>query len=111
MGLQFISDVLYDIAAGADGTDITSVDLSGGVKGGGGSYTFSKTNGPAWLNVSADGKIIGTRSGTASKTTAVISVTDSNSVAKSITIRVGKYFMLRVFHPVIRPLHMISRRQ
>ena len=94
-GMQFISNIAYDVPMGANGTQVDSIDLSGGVKGGSGDYLFTKVSGPDWLKISKDGKLSGTRSGIAPTTTAVIKALDtknSKGAYRTITIRVGRVF-------------------
>ena len=88
--LEFSDSSAYDIPSGEAGSAISEIDVSGAAKYGQKPYTFSKESGPSWLNVSADGKITGTRPMTAqAATTATIKVTDGASASKTITIAIG----------------------
>ena len=80
----------YDVPAGKVGASITTIDVSGGVTGGEGSYTFSMGHGPEWLSVSADGKITGTRPASSQGATiAGITVEDGEGRFDDIIINVG----------------------
>ena len=87
--LVFVWQSSFEIPPGVTGTAITGFDVSGAVSGGGAPYTFSKTGGPGWLNVSAGGAVSGTRGAAAPATTATITVTDSAGKTRDITIAVG----------------------
>ena len=85
--LLFVDSNDYNVPKGYTGTEIDEIDLSDAVSGGTAPYTFSKESGPDWLNVSADGKITGTRpSESSAADNAVIKVTDSASATKQISI-------------------------
>lgn len=87
---NFVDNDGYDVADGYAGDAINEINISSAVSGGTAPYTFSKESGPSWLNVSADGKITGTRPMTAqAATTATIKVTDGASASKTITIAIG----------------------
>ena len=87
--LVFVWQSSFEIPPGVTGTAITGFDVSGAVSGGGAPYTFSKTGGPGWLNVSAGGAVSGTRGAAAPAATATITVTDSAGKTRDITITVG----------------------
>ena len=92
--MSMYSNVGYNIPMGAAGTAIDVVDIKNGAKGGSAPYTFSKSSGPSWLNVSSDGKISGTRpNSTQEETIATISVRDANNTTKTITIHIGEVFI------------------
>ena len=91
-GLAFTHSAAYDIPAGRVGTAITAIDVSGGASGGVLPYTFTLEGAPAWLSITSDGAITGTRPSTAQPAaTATVRVTDSAYPAesKTITIQVG----------------------
>lgn len=69
---------------------IYSFSVSGSVEGGTGPYTFSKTSGPSWINVSTDGTISGTPTQVGDNEDLVVRVTDNDSNYKEITIPVNR---------------------
>ena len=68
---------------------ITSYSVADHVSGGQTPYVFSKTSGPDWIIVSADGTVSGTPTTVGSNKDLVIRVTDNNGDYKEITIDVG----------------------
>ena len=80
----------FDIPSGNTYTGISTVNVTSGVSGGTPPYTFSKVNGPSWLNVGSTGNISGSRQGSASETTATIQVSDATGASRTITINVGQ---------------------
>lgn len=93
--LVFQDDVGFDIPEGYANDPISSIDVSSAVSGGKAPYTFSKVSGPAWISVSADGTISGTRpAAVEAASELVVKVTDSASNEKSITIAVGATVVL-----------------
>ena len=88
--LNFIKQDSFNVPSGAVNTAMSAIDVSGAVSGGTPPYTFSKTSGPVWLNVSASGVISGTRPGsTSTSTNGVIAVTDSTGATKSMPLTIG----------------------
>ncbi|MBQ6947241.1 MAG: S-layer homology domain-containing protein, partial [Clostridia bacterium] len=81
---------LYDIPTNFTGTPITSYSVKGGVIGGTEPYVFSKTSGPDWVTVAADGTVSGTPTVIGTNAELVIRVTDAESNYKEITVFVGK---------------------
>lgn len=92
--LTFTDSAEYDIPAGAAGTAIAPVDVSGGVYGGTSPYTYSLSSNPTWLSIDENsGVISGTPDRLMDETTVTVQVTDSaapTAAAKTITIKVGK---------------------
>jgi len=97
--LVFVDSPGYDIPEGLIGSDILpAINVSGAVSGGtgAGTYRFTKTGGPDWVNVSTDGVITGTRPGAATgATTAEVTVTDGNGKTNKITIAVGAVYTVK----------------
>ncbi|MBQ6947191.1 MAG: S-layer homology domain-containing protein [Clostridia bacterium] len=92
--LTFTDSYLYDIdEALYVNRAMTPVDYSVGVLGGTGSYTFSKTSGPDWLNVAANGTVTGTPTAFADQTEMVIRVTDEAGAFCEITVEVNSVSM------------------
>ena len=90
--LTFMDSDSYDVPAGIVNTAISEINVSGGVSGGTAPYSFSFEPGaPIWLTIDGStGIITGTRpAAPTDAATAVIRVTDSASVSKTITINVG----------------------
>ena len=88
--LTFTNNGEYDVPAGNISTPITNIYLSGGVSGGTPPDTYSKTSGPAWLNVSSEGVITGTRPSTIqAETSALIMLKDDAGNVKNFSIKVG----------------------
>ena len=82
----------FDVPTGMVSTDITPIDVSGGLIDGQAPYTFSLENAPSWLSISDAGVISGSRPATASEaTTATVKVVDSSipALSDSITINIG----------------------
>ena len=87
--MKFVSDGL-NVPDGVGGTPITMINAASGVSGGVSPFTFEMVIGPLWLEVSADGKITGTRPVTYREATwAEIRVTDDEGAYREITIDVG----------------------
>ena len=72
------------------GTPITSFSVASGADGGTKPYTFSKTSGPNWINVSSTGNVSGTPTATGNNASLVVKVKDKVGNNKEITINVGK---------------------
>ena len=87
--LTFNDSDEFDIARSYVGKPITYKNVSGNVEGGTKPYTFSKASGPAWINVSEDGKITGTPEVAGTNEDLVVKVTDSVGDYKTITITVA----------------------
>lgn len=88
--LAFEDSNYFDIQAGTGNTTIGFIYCHSYVTGGKPDYTYSKTSGPDWLQVAADGTITGTRPDeNLAATTAVIRVTDAEDTYKEITINIG----------------------
>ena len=79
----------FEIPASVVETPISAFSVASGVDGGTKPYTFSKTSGPSWINISEDGTVSGTPTTAADKDTLVIRVTDSSDNYKEIKIQVG----------------------
>ena len=88
--LSFADNAKYDIGRCFRDSAISPVSVADGVIGGNEPYTFSKTSGPEWLTVSADGTLSGTPTSVSAATTAVIRVTDADTNYQEITINIGK---------------------
>ena len=91
--LTFNKDDNYNIGINYVSSAISSYSVVSGVVGGEEPYTFSKTSGPAWLNVSSDGTISGTPTSVGANDNLVIRVTDNEGTYKDITITVGNTLM------------------
>ena len=90
MPLEFNNSSSFNIPMNYIGTAIKSYSVVDGVIGGEKPYTFSKTSGPEWVDVSADGTVSGTPTTLGENDDLVIRVTDSASEYKEITVTVGK---------------------
>lgn len=88
--LQFFKKGSFHIYTNYIDTAIYSFSVSSAVEGGTAPYTFSKTSGPEWVNVSADGTISGTPTTVGNNDDLVVRVTDSTSDYKEITIKVDR---------------------
>lgn len=88
--LEFNNSSSFNIPMNYIGTAIKSYSVVDGVIGGEKPYTFSKTSGPEWVDVSADGTVSGTPTTLGENDDLVIRVTDSASEYKEITVTVGK---------------------
>jgi hypothetical protein len=88
--LTFVKQESFDIPSGNRYSSITSFNVSGAVSGGKAPYTFSKSSGPSWLNVSSAGVVSGSRQGVAEASAAVIMVKDANGETAIITINIGE---------------------
>ena len=87
--LAFNTTGSYNIPVNFIGVPITSYSVAGGAAGGEEPYTFSKTSGPAWINVLADGTVSGTPTTYGSNENLVVRVTDNSSDYKEISIPVN----------------------
>ena len=87
--LKFENSEWYEIAETAIGTTIPLFSVANGVSGGVKPYTFSKTSGPSWLNVSESGTVTGTAKNVMPKSTLVVRVTDNTGDYREIEIPVG----------------------
>jgi uncharacterized protein YqgV (UPF0045/DUF77 family) len=90
--LDFTDNNLYNIGINYIDTAITSYSVSGGVMGGTEPYVFSKTSGPAWVTVAADGTVSGTPTAMGENSELVIRVTDADSNYKEITVYVDNTY-------------------
>ena len=88
--LEFNNSSSFNIPMNYIGTAIKSYSVVDGVIGGEKPYTFSKTSGPEWVDVSADGTVSGTPNALGVNDDLVIRVTDNASEYKEITVTVGK---------------------
>lgn len=88
--LEFFKKGSFHIYTNYIDTAIYSFSVSSAVEGGTAPYTFSKTSGPEWVNVSADGTISGTPTTVGNNDDLVVRVTDSTSDYKEITIKVDR---------------------
>ena len=91
--LEFTDLSAFDIPANFVGKAIKSYSLVDAVIGGELPYTFSKTSGPDWIQVSADGTVSGTPEVTGVNDELVVRVTDNASEYKEKTISVGKTYV------------------
>lgn len=91
--LEFTDLSAFDIPANFIGKAIKSYSVVDAVIGGELPYTFSKTSGPDWIQVSADGTISGTPEVTGVNDELVVRVTDNASEYKEITISVGNTYI------------------
>lgn len=91
--LEFTDLSTFDIPANFIGKAIKSYSVVDAVIGGELPYTFSKTSGPDWIQVSADGTVSGTPEVTGVNEELVVRVTDNASEYKEITISVGKTYI------------------
>jgi formylglycine-generating enzyme required for sulfatase activity len=90
--LAFVDSDDYDITEPLEvGVAMTPVDVSGGVSGGKGTWTFSATNLPEGISIDpTEGKISGTPKKVSDAAgDATIAVTDSKGAAQTITIHYG----------------------
>jgi len=88
--LSFGDNRLYDIPMNFTGVAITPYSVKNGVLGGTEPYTFSKTSGPDWVTVAADGTVSGTPTVIGTNAELVIRVTDAESNYKEITVAVAE---------------------
>ena len=88
--LDFSTQNSYNVPVNYIGIPIASYSVKGGVLGGTEPYTFSKTSGPDWVTVAADGTVSGTPTAIGTNAQLVIRVTDAESNYKEITVSVGK---------------------
>lgn len=91
--LEFTDLSAFDIPANFVGKAIKSYSVVDAVVGGELPYTFSKTSGPDWIQVSADGTVSGTPEVTGVNDELVVRVTDNASEYKEKTISVGKTYV------------------
>ena len=91
--LVFNDDYSYDIKKAYTNTPITAFSVAGSVVGGVAPYTFSKTSGPAWINVAADGTVSGTPTVVEENEDLIIRVTDNEGAFKEITLWVTDTLM------------------
>ncbi len=89
IGLTFFDSSTFDITTVYKNVAISSFSVANNAAGGKKPYTFSRTSGPAWINVSTDGIISGTPTAMGENEDLVVRVTDSNSNYKEITISVA----------------------
>jgi len=86
--LSFTDSTKFDIKKNYAGIDIQSYSVADAVFGGVGPYTFSKTSGPEWVNVAADGTVSGTPTAVGENADLVIRVTDNAGTYQEITVSV-----------------------
>jgi len=90
--LDFTDNNLYNIGINYIDTAITPYSVLGGVMGGTEPYVFSKTSGPEWVTVAADGTVSGTPTALGENSELVIRVTDADSNYKEITVYVNNTY-------------------
>ncbi|MDD3336362.1 MAG: M6 family metalloprotease domain-containing protein [Eubacteriales bacterium] len=88
--LSFAGTPSYNIPSQLVDVPMTELDVSGGVYGGYTPYTFSLSDAPDWLNISAAGMLFGTPLAPSTATSAVVTATDSLGNTASISITVGE---------------------
>ena len=91
--LQFFYSELYDVPSSKVGISISSINVSKSVEGGTKPYTFTKTSGPDWINISDSGVISGTPTVVGDNSKLVVRVTDSKEAYKEITLNVDKTYV------------------
>ena len=91
--LVFNDSYSFDIKKVYTNTAIAGFSVAESVVGGVAPYTFSKTSGPAWINVAADGTISGTPTEVEENDDLVIRVTDSEGEFQEITVWVTDTLM------------------
>lgn len=80
----------YQILDNYIGVEIDNYSFANYVVGGTKPYTFSKSSGPDWINVSTDGNISGTPTTVGTNEDLVITVTDSLGATDSLDIAVDE---------------------
>lgn len=91
--LVFNDSYSFDIRKAYANTTIAGFSVAEAVVGGVAPYTFSKTSGPAWINVAADGTVSGTPTVVEENDDLVIRVTDSEGDFQEITVWVTDTLM------------------
>ena len=91
--LVFNDSYSFDITKAYANTAIAGFSVAESVVGGVTPYTFSKTSGPAWINVAADGTVSGTPTVVEENDDLVIRVTDSEGDFQEITVWVTDTLM------------------
>ncbi len=99
--LEFGNSNKYTIGTTQVGKGIESYSVVSTVSGGTRPYTFAKTSGPDWINVSADGTVSGTPEAVGENEELVITVTDAASNQQSIRIYVRNTYMDPAYRTVI----------
>jgi uncharacterized protein YjdB len=97
----------YEIPAIVIGEAIAALDLSGAISGGTKPYTFSATGLPAGITISAEGVISGRPTEATPAGKAIVTVKDSSSPAKTVTITVD-YGAISLPEPAIIPVKRIA---
>ena len=87
--LVFTDSSLFDIGENYVGQPIPSYSVASAVVGGTPEYTFSKTAGAEWVNVSADGTVSGTPTASGNNVAVTIRVTDGAGLYEEIQVLVG----------------------
>ena len=87
--LVFTDSASFDIRENYVGQAIPSYSVASAVVGGTPEYTFSKTSGPEWVNVSADGTVSGTPTTSGNNSVLTIRVTDGAALYEEIQVQVG----------------------
>lgn len=88
--LDFMYSSRFAIGKTQVGQKITSYSVAELVSGGQKPYTFRKSAGPAWIDVSADGTVSGTPDAAGANPDLVIRVTDGSGSYREITIPVAE---------------------
>jgi hypothetical protein len=86
--LEVADNAKYDIPAMTVGTKIANIDLSDAITGGTAPYSFSATGLPAGITISSAGVISGTPTGAVAAGKATVTIKDSSSPAKSVTVTI-----------------------
>ena len=90
------------------GEPIDTYSVANAAYGGKTPYTFSKTSGPDWIEVTSDGTVSGTPTTYGPNEELIIRVTDSAGDYKEITVSVGKTRMRREDRTAITEVEAVS---
>lgn len=93
LALDLFSYDNYAVLTNYVGIAISEYTFAPGVIGGSRPYTFSKTSGPDWLNVSADGVLTGTPTAIGENDALIVTVTDANGATASLAVHVAETYM------------------
>ena len=91
--LVFTDSYAFDIYRPYANREIEPYSLAGAVVGGSGDYVFSKTSGPEWVKVSADGTVSGKPTELYDGGTLIVRVTDGKGDYKEIKIDVTRVYL------------------
>jgi len=106
--LFFNSSTSWNIYRCYKDISITPFSVASGAEGGTKPYTFSKTSGPDWISVTADGTVSGTPTILGSNPDLVVRATDATGTWREVTISIGNTIIEPSMREVVTEVELTS---